>query len=208
MDLGEKLREARKKKGLTQDEVVAHLGLRERSTVAHWESGRQGPSKPYLARLAILYGVPIEYLLGTDEPLPQSFLQLIRSTEKMVDLPILGTIRGGEPMFAEENIVGYMAVDKKTIADGEYYCLIVTGDSMAPGIAAGDHVLVKMGNTCDDGQIAVVLLNDNEATLKRVHWQGDVAVLYSDNPAYKPMHVKAQDIRICGCVKSSTRNYM
>ena len=201
MDLGERLREARKKKGLTQDEVAAHLELSQRSTVAHWESGRQGPSKPYLSRLAILYGVPIEYLLGTDEPLPQSFLDRIRPIEKLVDLPILGTIRGGEPMFAEENIVGYMPVDKRTVADGDYYYLLVTGDSMAPRVEEGDHVLVKMGNTCDDGQVAVVLLDGDEAVLKRVYWQGENVMLYSDNSAYKPIYKKAQDIRVCGCVK-------
>jgi repressor LexA len=93
-----------------------------------------------------------------------------------------------------------MPIEAETITNGNYYYLRVSGDSMAPRIESGDHVLIRVGQTCDNGQIAVVMVGD-EATLKRVHFQGDFVVLHSDNPAYVPFTFHIREIQIYGCVR-------
>lgn len=117
-------------------------------------------------------------------------------------LPVLGTIRAGEPLFAEQHIVGYEYANADETKNGEYFYLKVTGDSMIGSrIQDGDLVLVKKQDYVDEnGQIAVVLVNAEEATLKRVYLQKDQVMLQADNPKYAPMVLREAEIRIIGRV--------
>ncbi|MBA7621463.1 LexA repressor [subsurface metagenome] len=117
----------------------------------------------------------------------------------------MGRVAAGEPILAEENIEGYVSLKELFGPSKDTFILKVTGDSMADeGIMDGDFVVVKPTSVIENGQIGVVLLDD-EATLKRIHIQRDRIALKSANRAagYKTRYIKRgdKDVRIIGKVR-------
>ena len=117
--------------------------------------------------------------------------------------PLLGTIRAGYPMYAEENIEGYLPIRQ---TDGaKYFWLNVRGDSMnAAGMDDGDQILVREQPEVENGQLAVVLVNGDEATVKYFRREGDLVILTpkSFNPAHQPQiyDLKKVPVRVQGLV--------
>lgn len=117
-------------------------------------------------------------------------------------LPLLGNVACGEPIYAAEEHEAYAVADADIGAD---FCLIARGDSMINArIFDGDVLFVRLQESVDDGEIAVVLIND-EATVKRVYYdkENNVVTLIPENPLYKPMRYVGEqlcDIRILGKV--------
>ncbi|HHW14498.1 MAG TPA: repressor LexA [Firmicutes bacterium] len=126
---------------------------------------------------------------------------------EIVRLPIVGVIRAGEPLLAEQNIEGYSWVPAEEVQGGEYFFLRVKGDSMIGArIHDGDLVLIRRQEDVDDGDIAAVLVNDEEATLKRVFRSDGAWFLQPENPQMRPIIVRKQDVRIIGKAVSGRFN--
>lgn len=118
-------------------------------------------------------------------------------------IPILGRISAGLPLYAEEQIEGYTYTDLNH--GGEYFALRVHGDSMdALGIKDGYLVIVRRQNYVDNGTVCVVMVGDDEATMKRFYQEGDTVTLMpqSTNPAHMPQiyNLKTTPVRIIGKV--------
>jgi repressor LexA len=125
-------------------------------------------------------------------------------------IPIVGQVAAGLPVLAQQNIEGYVDVKDSLGASEDVFCLKVRGDSMVDaGIMDGDYVVVKPASRVENGQIAVVLLDD-EATVKKVYVQKNRMVLRPANRAggYKIQYVKRgdKDIRIIGKVTGCMRS--
>ncbi|NSW92863.1 MAG: hypothetical protein HPY74_19855 [Firmicutes bacterium] len=128
--------------------------------------------------------------------------------ERLIRIPVLGVIRAGEPILAEQNIIGYEYAEKDELNGGEYFYLKVKGDSMNRSrIQEGDLVLVRRQSDVNSGEIAVVMVNSEEATLKRVIKANDMLILQPDsyNIEYKPIvfskkQIETNEIRILGKV--------
>ncbi|MCL5281680.1 MAG: transcriptional repressor LexA [Planctomycetes bacterium] len=142
--------------------------------------------------------------------LSPEYLAQRRETE---GLPILGRVAAGTPILAEENIEGYMSVEKLFGRREGTFLLRVRGDSMVDeGIMDGDLVVVQGGSTIADGQIGIVLLDD-EATVKRVSIQKDRIALKPANhkAGYKTRYIKRFDKnvrilgKVVGCVRTSVK---
>lgn len=122
-------------------------------------------------------------------------------SEKMVRLPIIGSIRAGEPIERLEYNEGYTLVDPDVLRGREGFALRVKGDSMSGDrIMDGDIVIVVKQPEVQPHEIAVVAVNGEEATLKRVKIQGDMCMLVPSNPEYEPMLYPAKDVHIIGKV--------
>ena len=120
---------------------------------------------------------------------------------KTVKIPLLGRIPAGKPIYTEQNIIDYIDTPADNVRNGEYFYLQVSGDSMTGSrIQDGDHVLVKVQQDVESGQIAVVRVNSHDATLKRVKKIDGQVILYPDNPAYEPIIVKEEGAEIIGKV--------
>ncbi len=208
MMLSERLKELRTKSGLTQEALSKSLNI-NRATYAHYETGRREPDNEIMQLLATFFNVSVDYLLGrTDIRNFDKLKDQIIPVGNTVKIPIIGTIRAGEPVLAIENIEGYMVVDEKFVKDGEFFYLRVNGNSMLgkSRIADGDLVLVRKQSCVDNGDIAVVIIDGEEATLKRFYLKENMVVLQPDNPEYEPLifgqeHLKSGYITIVGLVK-------
>jgi len=142
--------------------------------------------------------------------LSPEYLAQRRETE---GLPIIGRVGAGTPILAEENIEGYVSVEKLFGRKEGTFLLRVAGDSMVDeGIMDGDLVVVQAGSTLEDGQIGIVLL-DEEATVKRVFVQKDRIALKPANhkAGYKTRYIRRfdKDVRILGkvvgCIRTSVK---
>lgn len=201
MGLSEILKTRRKELGLTLLEIANKIGVTE-ATVQRWESGeiktlRHGR----IVKLAEILDVSPAQLMGWDDLAwkDYSHIKNITSLPKMKKIPLIGTIACGIPIFAEENVEGYVPTPETIHAD---FCLRCNGDSMVNArILDGDVVLIRKQPDVDDGQIAAVLIDD-EATLKRVYHNKDGGVtLIAENSKYAPMTFTPADcvkIRILG----------
>jgi SOS-response transcriptional repressor LexA len=122
---------------------------------------------------------------------------------QFVRIPIYGTIKAGYDLVAEQNIVGYELVGKKDTFDGEYFYLIVKGDSMIEdGIVDGCKVLVRKQSFVENGKIGVVIIDGDEATLKRVFYDGDNIILQAANKNVPPKVLPIDQVLIQGQVRS------
>lgn len=110
----------------------------------------------------------------------------------MRQTPLLGRIACGEPILAEENIEDYVDLPKHINAD---FALECRGDSMiGAGIQDGDVVYIQQQPEVENGQIAAVLVGDDEATLKRFYYDGTTVQLVAENPKFAPMVFTGEDI--------------
>jgi len=110
-----------------------------------------------------------------------------------VTVPLLGRIAAGAPVMAEENIEDYLVLPTGYAGEGEHFALRVSGDSMiGAGIFDGDVVIVRRQDGADEADIVAMLLPgpaEDEATVKRLHREGEVVVLVPENPAMQPFAV-------------------
>jgi repressor LexA len=133
--------------------------------------------------------------------LSQVYLQEISRTE---GIPIIGRVAAGQPILAEENIEGYVDLKGLFSSDKDTFILKVIGDSMADeGIMDSDYVVVKPATEIENGQVGVVLLDD-EATVKKIYIQRNRVALKPANKqaGYKTQYVKrgGRNVRIIGKV--------
>lgn len=162
-----------------------------------------------LSAIANYLSVSPEYLMSGEDAIKKAptlsderneGFQAYNPTHK---IPILGRISAGLPLYAEEHIEGYTYT---TLNGGaEYFALKVKGDSMnAARIYDGDTLIVRRQEVVENGQIAVVIVNDDEATVKRFYQTGTTVTLMpqSTNPIHQPQiyDAKATNIRVLGLV--------
>ena len=127
---------------------------------------------------------------------------------KSTDVSVLGSIAAGTPIEAIQQEVDRVALPEDLQNNGEHYGLKVKGDSMIEaGINDGDTVIVKKTSNVDSGQIAVVLIDDQEATLKRVRKKGNTIALEAANRNYGTKIYAANRIKIQGKLISLYRNF-
>ena len=126
------------------------------------------------------------------------------------EVPVLGRVPAGKPLLAEENIEGFLLVDREMASGKEVFALKVKGDSMIEdGILDGDYVIVKRQETAENGDIVCALI-DGEATLKRFHMKGKAVTLRPANKNYAPIVVSQEEpggLRIVGKVIGLTRKF-
>lgn len=210
MSIGLKLKEERLRNNLSQEEVAKAIGSTKQA-IYKYESGivTNIPTDK-ISKMANLFGVSPAYLMGWDESSrPHPNLQLFAEylpqnarPTKTKKLPMLGNVACGEPMYASESYDTYIDAECDTNAD---FCLTAKGDSMINArIFDGDILFVKSQSIVNDGEIAVVLIED-EATVKRVYYdrENNIITLVPENPMYKPMRysgAQLNQIRILGKV--------
>lgn len=193
MTIGERIKQRRIELGLSADQVAEKLNV-DRTTIFRYERGaiNKVPTD-ILAKLAqILYTSPT-YLMGlSDESDKNLNIDNIYQIETK-KFPLLGKVACGKPVLAVEQIELYVESGTNIKAD---FCLKCKGDSMINArIYDGDIIFIRKQPTVNNGEIAVVLIED-EATLKRVFYYPDKAklILQAENPSFEPLVYIGEEI--------------
>ena len=186
--------------GLTVEELAQQLGYKDKSSISKIENGKADIPQAKVELFARALRTTTAYLMGVDGPaLPPG----CEPMPPMRQLPLVGRIACGMPILAEQNIEGMISVPEGWRAD---FVLTCRGDSMAPLILDGDLVAVRSQPEVENGEIAVVRIDD-EATLKKVNFDGTTMVLQPLNPAYPLMtytgaaladvHIEGKAVGLC-----------
>lgn len=196
-----RLKFLREEKNLTQGDIAKLLNITI-AAYSYYENEKRDMTPDTIIKLAEYFDVSTDYLLGKSD---------IRNPEKMSDIsdkiymcPVYGQIPAGEPNWAEECIEGRLPLDPNlmNILDPEEcYFLRVNGESMNKVIKNGAYALIRKTDWVENGEIAVVLVNGYDATLKKFTKNNDVVVLepMSNDPTFQTqIYTKDTPIRIIG----------
>ncbi len=193
-----KLKELRKAKGMTLDELAEKVGT-SKQTIHRYENGTIANVPPgKIESLAAALGTTPSELMGWEDE-PSAYVKNA-SPISMKRVPMLGDIACGMPIYAEEKHESFMMAGDGIDAD---FCLTAHGDSMIGArIYDGDIVFIRSQSSVENGEIAAVIIGD-EATLKRVYYYQDEGklILTPENPRYAPLvYIKDElyNVRIIG----------
>ena len=176
-----------KERGITGAELTRAIGIKSTGTYSQWNKGTTEISNKNLKKIADFFGVPVSYFLDDAsrgvlqdaDAIPPGFSPM----PKMVKRPLVGRIACGEPITAEQNIEKYVDVPEDVRCD---FCLECDGDSMIDvGIHSGDVVYIRIQPEVENGEIAAVRIGE-EATLKKVYYDGESLILMPCNSVYQP----------------------
>ncbi len=204
MSIGENIRRLREAHGLSQMQLGQIAGVTDKA-VSSWERGEKVPRLGAVDRMARHFGLSRSVILAEDPPvLPEGALPLPHRSL----VPVVGAVRAGYglPAFEEREGCDYAEVKNPS----EYFYLRVTGDSMAPAILEGDLALIHLQPDVESGEIAVVLLEDDEGTLKRVIKRPGALILQPLNPDYPPLLLSDEalaHVRIAGKLMEIKRKF-
>lgn len=198
MNIGEKIKQIRLERGLTQEELAVKLGFKHKTSISKIESNQRNLTQSKIQAIASVLGVsPSDLLLDCDD------IDASSAMESPYLLPIYNSAAAGFNVLAQDAIVGYSPANIQSEIE-QYIYVNVVGDSMSPLIDDGSKILVKKQESVDSGQIAVVLIDGEEAVVKRVVYGTDWIELQSVNPYYPPRRFSGADvqrIRVIGLVK-------
>lgn len=189
---GERLRLLRENKNYSMDKLIELYNNKydakmNKSTLSRYENGIQEPIYTVVVNLADFFNVSVDYLSGNAKSEPASV---------GVKIPVLGTVAAGIPIEAIENIIDYEEIPEEMARTGEFFALKIKGDSMAPRILDGDVVIVRKQSDVDSGDIAIVLINGDEATVKCLKKQSDGIILTAYNiDVWEPKYYSKKDIQ-------------
>lgn len=128
-----------------------------------------------------------------------------RHDRSVVEIPLLGIVAAGKPIFAEENFSGRIPVPSDMVRSTTCFALTVRGDSMKDaGIFHGDIAVIEERQVAENGEIVVAMIDD-AVTLKRFFRENNRVKLVAENPAYSPIYT--QDVKILGRLKGLIRKY-
>lgn len=195
-----RLTELMREHKLTQQKLGQQLGISQ-SIISDYLRGKKQPGRGVLEHLGVIFGVSMDYLIGTSPHRAVGGMSDAQSVGMVVQLPIYGSIRARSSKMADDQIIGYEPVPMEDIRGGDYFYLQVAGDSMKDAhIIDGSLVLVRRQHRVDSGDIAVVLVNDEAATVKRVQLMDGQVMLIPANPAETPTIYRARGVGILGKV--------
>lgn len=187
------LKQVRLKLGVSQKAVSKAIGVPQ-TTYSHWEQDGNLPPTKYLPILSNFFKVPMNAF--TEETLPVA--------PARTRIPVLGTVAAGIPITAEENIIDWEEISSNVAMEGDFFALQITGDSMLPYIAPGDIVIVKQTPVVRSGAVAIVLVNGDEGTCKKVFFRDNGIELRAYNTdvfppkLYTRKEVMTLPVTICG----------
>lgn len=186
---GENLKFLRLKYNVEQQELAEELGRKSGSTVSDWERGKATPNAGTLSYIADKFNVSLKELMETDI----SNRDITEDVIKPPLIPIVGEVAAGSPNYALEDIEGYMTLPPRyKNANGLIY-LRVKSDSMDKQFPIGSYALVNTNAEVENGSVAVVKVNGEEATLKQVKFDYDKEKMYlipnSNNQEHFPLMV-------------------
>lgn len=179
------LKKMREDKKLSQAKFAKEIGVSQ-STVGMWESGKNKPEFSTLLKIADYFDVSVDVLTGKNIEEKKS--------GKGIEIPVLGNVQAGIPIDAIQDILDYEEISADMAASGEYFALQVRGSSMEPRMKDGDVVIVRQQPEVENGEIAIVLVNGNDATIKKIGKSSDGIMLIPNNPAFEPIFYNKEEI--------------
>lgn len=185
-DIGKRIKEKREQQGITQKELASKLGYKNKSTIAKIEAGANDIVQSKVVEFAKALNTSVAFLMGwSDEQI---------SSGKGIKINVLGRVAADIPIEAIENVIDTEEITAEMAKTGEFFGLQIHGDSMEPRIYENDVVIVRKQEDAENGDIVIAMINENDATCKRlIKYAGGIS-LVSLNAKYAPMTFSNKEI--------------
>ena len=167
---------------MLQKDFAALIGVQP-NTLSQWVNGKRQPDEESWIKLSRALRVSIDDLLGADTP-----------ARKGVKIPVYGNVAAGIPIEAITDIEDYEEITEDMANLGEYAALRIHGDSMEPRMCEGDVVIIKIQSDVDSGDTAIVFVENQNATCKKIKKSPEGIMLIPNNPAYEPVFYSNKQI--------------
>lgn len=201
--VGNYIKSLRKDKGLTQEELGNMIGVKK-AAVQKWESGMvQNLKRNTIKQLSEIFEVSPASFIDDDDPIESN--ATILPQEKIRLIPVYESVSAGFGAYADNYILEYIPLFISSNEEAHNtLCIKVQGNSMYPKIEDGDSIQVLKQDWCESGQVAIVLIDDENAVVKKVEYDKSSITLLSFNPEYAPRVFKGADrdrLKILGIVR-------
>lgn len=213
-NFGDKLKECRKSKNMTLEELALKYNRRfdggmSKGTLSKYENNKQEPLVSVVTNLTELLDVSSDYLLGRSDNPNLDFNVSTESNENVYQIPVYNSVSAGLGRLADTTPDDFVPTFLPYGANPEEYIRVnVSGDSMSPLIDDGSQILVRLQSSVDNGSIAVVMVDGEDAFVKKLNYGMNWIELESINPYYPARKFENSDISrvsILGIVKEVTK---
>ena len=201
--VGDYIKSLRKSKGLTQEELGNMIGVKK-AAVQKWESGMvQNLKRNTIKQLSDIFEVSPASFIDNDDPIESN--ATILPQEKIRMIPVYESVSAGFGAYADNYILEYIPLFISSDEEAHNtLCIKVQGNSMYPKIEDGDSIQVLKQDWCEPGQVAIVLIDGENAVVKKVEYDRSSITLLSFNPEYAPRVFKGAErdrLKILGIVR-------
>lgn len=206
------LKKIREERGLSQSKLASLAGVNQ-TTIARWENKEIAPSIDNVEDLANALNISLPDLLGRDLRFDNAtYMKPIVDDNNMIQIPVLGVIKAGIPIEAQQDILEYIEIPKTWLRGGkQFYGLKISGDSMFPKYQENDIVVFEDSRNCDIhsaiNKDCAVMVNGNDATFKKVLLNSDGITLIPYNTTsydvqnYSNEDIETKPIKIIGIAR-------
>lgn len=186
----DRLVDIRKAAGFEQKDFAERFGVNP-TTYNRYESGEiKNMPRDLIGEICEAYSINPAYLMGYDNVEKYVSAEIGKPIKR---IPIVGIIAAGQPLLVNEEVQGYEHVFEESGID---FCLKIKGDSMMNArIYDGDIVYIRKQNDVDNGEIAAVIIDGEEATLKRIFKINGSIILHAENPKYEDKIYSKKDAK-------------
>ena len=185
--IADRLKGLRKQNHMTQTDLAERLNVTQ-TAISQWETGRTRPDQELLGKIASIFSVSVDYLLGENTDKNGDSSDYFR-------VPVFGSIPAGVPIEAIEDIEGYVEMQSVPgYNNREFFALRLSGNSMSPEYRNGDVVIFHAQETCESGQDCAVIVDNEDATFKRVRFSEKGLTLQPLTPDYEPIVFSNRDL--------------
>ena len=191
-----RLQKALSYSNMRQVDLVEKTKL-DKTLINKYLAGLMKAKQDKLTILADALNVNEVWLMGYDVPMNRDLNSLNitpLSDLQQTEIPVLGKVKAGYDYLADENVMGHVYLDFKPSDPENYYALQVTGDSMEPLFSDGDIAIIHKQDDFDSGNTCIILVNGDEATVKKVVKMDDGIDLIAMNPYYPRRHFSKIEI--------------
>ncbi len=204
ISFGDRFKSLRIEKNMTQQQL-ADLFFTKKSSISRYENNIQLPEIDTLRKFADFFEVSIDYLLCRSNLKNNDMPSAAYLPKKTIELPILGVVRAGVPLYAQQNLLGYSTIDAALVPSGECFYLRVKGDSMnLSNIVDNQLVMIRRQQAVENGEIALVMVGEEDATIKKLYRSDTTVTLmpHSSNPEYPPriINLEKEPVKVIGKV--------
>lgn len=206
----ERFAEALRIRHISAAELSRKLNISE-GTLSQYKKGAYEPKQKRTEAIANELRVSIPWLMGADVPMEDNDKTVIHplSNDNVFMRPLYDSVAAGLGVPAVNQIVSYIPTYINNVSEKDKYIWVrVEGDSMFPKIENGDKILIRLQDSVDSGQIGVVLIDGEEAVVKKINYGDNWIELESFNPYYPPRRFEGSDvqqIRVVGLVREVSK---
>ena len=213
-NFGDKLKECRKAKNMTLEELALKYNRRfdggmSKGTLSKYENNKQEPLVSVVTNLTELLDISSDYLLGRSDNPNLDFNTASSTNDNVYPIPVFNSVSAGIGRLADTVPDEFVPTFLPYGASPENYIRVnVSGDSMSPLIDDGSQILVRLQSSVENGSIAVVMVDDEDAFVKKINYGNNWIELESINPYYPIRKFENSDtsrVSVLGIVKQVTK---